>query len=142
MRACSARNSGNHVEKTYKREVPDATEVVGSGSSSEISTTLDLPFRLAGAFRFSFDRGSSSSSDDVVISFRCTLCWWECWMRWGDVTSRRRRRRGPREDGVNSPEQVVDARLLLQVVVVKLDVVEPVKMMVEASSKKGVNALG
>jgi hypothetical protein len=43
---------------------------------------------------------------------------------------------------VNSPEQVVDARLLLQVVVVKLDVVEPVKMMVEASSKKGVNALG
>jgi hypothetical protein len=42
---------------------------------------------------------------------------------------------GSSDDGVNSPEQVV-------VLGVVPDVVEPVKMMVEASSKKGVNALG
>jgi hypothetical protein len=42
---------------------------------------------------------------------------------------------GSSEDNVNSPEQVV-------VLGVGPDVVEPVKMMVEVSSKKGVNALG
>jgi hypothetical protein len=42
---------------------------------------------------------------------------------------------GSSENGVNSPEQVV-------VLGVGPDVVEPVKMMVEASSKKEVNTLG
>jgi hypothetical protein len=46
---------------------------------------------------------------------------------------------GSLEDGVNPPEQVVDAGLLLHGTNRPgPDLVEPVKMMVQASSKKGV----